>query len=79
MTTLNLLDGSLKLSVYVDEADRGFEDDICLQFVEDCAEDEKVFRADDTRIYLTPEEAGLLILELTRVLESHRKMPGPDR
>jgi hypothetical protein len=79
MTPINLLDGSLKLSIYVDEADRGFEDDICLRFVEDCPDEEKLFKADDTRIYLTPEEAGLLVLELTRALENDRRAPGPDR
>lgn len=73
MASIVLLDGTLKLTVYVEESDRQFEDDICLCFAEDCPDDEKVFRADETSIYLTPEQAALVVLELSRVLEQHRK------
>lgn len=73
MATIALLDGTLKVTVYVEERDRQFEDDICLCFVEDCPDDEKVFRADETSIYLTPQQAALLVLELSRVLEQHRE------
>lgn len=72
MSTVSLLDGSLTLTIYVEESDSAFEDDICLCFVEDCPEDEKIFSHDETSIYLTPEEAALLVLELNRVLETHR-------
>ena len=52
-----LLDKSLKVEVYCDEMDREFEDNICVSFVETCPNDEKIFRADETNIYLTPAQA----------------------
>lgn len=52
-----LLDNSLKVEVYCDDMDSEFEDNVCVSFVETCPEDEKVFRADETNIYLTPKQA----------------------
>jgi hypothetical protein len=49
-----LLDGSLKLDVFFDCKDSQFEDHICLQIMEDCPENEKIFYAN---IYLTAEQA----------------------
>jgi hypothetical protein len=78
MSAITLLDGSLKLRIYYDDTDRGFEDAICLCFVEDSVEEERLLRADETSIYLTPEQAGLIVLELSRALEAARR-DGPDR
>ncbi len=52
-----LLDNSLKVEVYCDDMDSEFEDNVCVSFVETCPDDEKVFRADETNIYLTPKQA----------------------
>ena len=52
-----LLDNSLKVEVYCDDMDSEFEDNVCISFVETCPDDEKVFRADETNIYLTPKQA----------------------
>lgn len=78
MSPITLLDGSLKLKIYFDEADRDFDDDICLCFIEDCIEEEKVLRAgaDEVSIYLTPEQAALIILELNRALDASRQHSG---
>ena len=73
MSSITLLDGSLKLSIFHEESDRAFEDDICLCFMEDAVEDEKLFKADEVSIYLTPEQAALIVLELNRVLDAHRR------
>jgi hypothetical protein len=73
MATISLLDGSLKLNVFYEQSDREFEDDICICFVEECDDDEKLFRADEVSIYLTPREVGLLLLELNRALEAFRQ------
>jgi hypothetical protein len=60
------------LNIYYDPSDQEFEDDICLCFVEDCPEDEKLFKADETSMYVTPEQVALMILELNRALEATR-------
>lgn len=78
MSGISLLDGSLILNIYYDESDKEFDDDICLCFTEDCPEDEKIFKADETSIYLTPEEAALIILELTRAMDAYRTGPITD-
>lgn len=72
MATITLLDGTLKLNIYYDESDRDYEDDICLCFIEDSRDEEKLFRADESSLYLTPEQAALIILELSRAVEAAR-------
>jgi len=78
MPAITLLDGSLTLTIYYDAADREFEDNICLQFEEDSVEFESLFHAEETSLYLTPEQAALIVLELSRALEEARRdRPGP--
>ncbi len=55
---ISLLDNSLKVKIYYDECDCEFKDNICVSFIEDCPDDEKIFRGDETNIYLTPEQAA---------------------
>lgn len=65
-----LLDNSLKVEVYCDEMDSEFEDNICVSFVETCPDDEKIFRADETNIFLTPKQAeqlGSLLVRAARL------------
>ena len=52
-----LLDNSLKVEVYCDNMDSEFEDNVCISFVETCPDDEKIFRAGETNIYLTLKQA----------------------
>lgn len=59
-----LLDESLRVNVYYDGTDREFPDNICICFKESCPPEEKIFKADETNIYLTPEQANLLALAL---------------
>lgn len=73
MSAITLLDGSLKLNIFYDTEDNEFEDTICLSFREDCVEDEKVLSADEVNLYLTPEQAALIILELSRAVEKARQ------
>ncbi len=73
MAAISVLDGSLLMKVFYDESDSEFEDDICICFVEDCVEEEKLFRADEVSIYLTPKEVALLVLELNRALDAARQ------
>jgi len=65
-----LLDDSVKVEVYCDEMDNEFEDNICVSFVEECPEDEKIFKADETNIYLTPQQAeefGQLLIKAAKI------------
>ena len=69
---VSLLDNSLNVGIYFEESDSDFEDDICISFSEDCPADEKIFRADETNIYITPDQACLLLLALQRAMENYR-------
>ena len=51
-----LLDESLRVTVYYDGTDREFSDNICICFRESCPQDEKIFKADETNIYLTERQ-----------------------
>jgi hypothetical protein len=48
--TLKLLDDSLRVNVYYEESDSDFEDNICICILEDCPEDEKIFKADEVNL-----------------------------
>lgn len=72
MSKITLLDGTIKLSIFYDPSDREFEDDICFCFEEDCPENEKLFKVDETSFYITPKQAALIALELNRAIKDQR-------
>lgn len=61
-----LLDGSLVVEISFDQDDRCYDDNVCISFVESCPEDEKLFCADATHIYLNPEQARILAESLLK-------------
>jgi hypothetical protein len=67
-----LLDGGLKIEIFFEESDREFDDDICIQIVEDCPEDERVLKFEETNLYITPDQACLLVLALQRAMDEYR-------
>ena len=67
-----LLDNSLKVEICYDETEREFSDNILVSILEDCPEEEKVFRADETNLYLTPEQACQLAAALQRAVALSR-------
>lgn len=64
-----LLDNSLKVEVFFDPSDSQFEDNICISFVEECPEEEKLFYAGESNIYLTPDQACRFAEALTKAVE----------
>ena len=61
-----LLDDSLVVDICYDQFDRSYDDNVCISFVEYCPADEKIFRMDETHIYLKPEQARLLAQALLK-------------
>jgi len=55
--TIRLLDNSLKIDIFFEAKDKEFEDNVCVRIAEDCPDDERLFRAGETNVYLTPQEA----------------------
>lgn len=70
--SISLLDGGLKINIYYDKSDREFDDDICIQIIEECPEEERVLKFEETNLYITPDQACLLILALRRAMDSYR-------
>ena len=64
-----LLDKSLKVNVFYDCADCGYDDNICIQLIEECPDDEKIMQAGETNIYLTPAEARRFAQVLLKAAE----------
>lgn len=57
---IELLNGSLKLEVFYDKRDKEYEDNICLCLKETGPDEEKVLYANETNIYIKPEDARRL-------------------
>ncbi len=54
---MNLLDNSLKIEVFFDRQDETFKDNICLRIKESCPDEERIFRAEESNLYLTRRQA----------------------
>lgn len=67
-----LIDNTLKIDICFDEDDCEYTDNICLQVIEECPANEKLFIHDETNVYVTPAEAQALIDALQRALENSR-------
>lgn len=55
--TFHLLDGTLQIDIFYESEYQDLEDNICVSIIERCPPDERLLRAGETYIYLTPEEA----------------------
>ncbi|HSO27652.1 MAG TPA: hypothetical protein VLS48_06250 [Anaerolineales bacterium] len=55
--SIYLLDHALKVDICFEISDSEFDDNVRLCIQEDCPDDERVFRYDETNLYLTPEQA----------------------
>ncbi|HPC05186.1 MAG TPA: hypothetical protein PLI60_00570 [Anaerolineaceae bacterium] len=70
---ISLLDNSLHVEVYFETTDADLEDNICLCITESCPEDERLFRAKKTHIFLTVREAGTLAQALVDAIDSSKE------
>ena len=59
-----ILDDSLRIRVFYANDDCDLEDNICLEIFESCPQEEKIFKTDETHVFLKKEEA----LQLARAL-----------
>lgn len=58
--TIYLLDETLQIDIFYDCEDQDLEDNLCIRVIESCPPEEKLLRAGQTHIYLTPEQARKL-------------------
>ncbi len=64
MKQLSLLDKSLEVSIFFEPSDSEYMDNICICFEEFCPEEEKIFKAGETNIFLTPDQANQFAIAL---------------
>jgi hypothetical protein len=73
-----LLDETIRVKVYFEPSDADFSDNICMCFEEACPEEEKIFRAAKTHVYLTREQARMLALALYQAADRSQVDSVPE-
>ena len=68
-----ILDDTLRVSIQYENQDRDLEDNICLSIYESCLEEEKLFIADETNIYLTAAEAAMIAEALLQAVQQSKE------
>ena len=58
--SISLLEGTIQLDIFYECEDHDLEDNICISILECCAPAERLLRAEETNLYLTPGEARQL-------------------
>ncbi len=75
---LYILDDTLSVEVFYDRSDDQFSDNVCLCLWESCPTDEKILIADETNVFLTPDQARELanmLLKAVEASEQNHKKP----
>ncbi len=67
---INLLGGELIVNICYENSDKEFDDNICLSLKEPCLDDTRIFRAAETNLYITPQEARELAEMLLKAAEA---------
>ena len=73
MKPILLLDETLIVEVFYACEDADLVDNICLKVVEDCAEEEKVFRHEESHLFLTADQARALAEALLTAADKSAK------
>lgn len=63
---IHLLDDSLQIEIFYEKSDETYTDNICMQITEECPENERLFCAHQTNLYLTPQQACQLANALAK-------------
>lgn len=69
MKPILLLDDSLKIEIFFSKEDNDLEDNICAVIEECCPEDEKIFKHEESHIYLTRKQARELAAALSNAVQ----------
>ncbi|MEM5775419.1 MAG: hypothetical protein AAGU05_10490 [Anaerolineaceae bacterium] len=72
-----ILDDTLRVSIKYEKQDGDLSDNLSLSIYESCPDDEKLFIADETNIFLTREEAALLANALLNAVK-HSQQDRPE-
>jgi hypothetical protein len=67
---IQLLDGELVLGICYEKSDKEFKDNICLKFHEQCSDETRIFRAMETNLFITAQQARELAAMLTKAAQT---------
>ena len=73
MKTIYLLDDSLEVEVFYSRDDGDLTDNICVKVTESCKEDEKIFKHDESHLFLPRQQAQDLAELLTAAVAESEK------
>ena len=71
------VDENISIEVYFDPADReeGYQDDISFRLIESGPEERRIFKADETGILLTVNQAEQLAVALQEAANASKSLP----
>lgn len=72
MLPILLLDDSLQVEIQFEFSDSDLEDNFCVRIIESCPEEEKIFRHDESNLFLTNEQASALAAALLNAVEKSK-------
>lgn len=75
--TIFLLDGTIEIEIFFECADHDLEDNICVKIFEKCPPAERLLRAGETNIFITPAQAQALGNALIQAAK-HSLEPHPS-
>ena len=64
-----LLDESLSVEIFYEEMDCDYQDNICIKIIEDCPSIEKLFRVEESNIFITAKQSRKLAQILLQAAE----------
>jgi hypothetical protein len=67
---IKLIGGELIVNICYENSDKEFDDNVCLSFKEPCLDDTRIFRAAETNLYITSQEARELAEILLKAAEA---------
>ncbi len=65
-----LLGGELIVKICYENLDKEYDDNVCIIFNEPCPDETRIFRAAETNLFITPQEARKLAEMLLAAAES---------
>jgi len=76
--TIFLLDGTIEIEIFFECVDHDLEDNICVKIFEKCPPAERLLRAGETNIFLTPDQARQLGTALLGAADNSTGRESPE-
>jgi hypothetical protein len=68
--TISLLNDCMQVDIFYETEDQQFSDNICIRICETCPNEERLMLAEESNIFITPQEACTLANALLKAARS---------